>query len=231
MPLGLWARQAYHSMPLPSFSPILLLFFLCLFTFVPRLCSVEPLVSATTCDILKSAIEAGESGTYELVNDVICGETITVVEGQDVILTSTYDAPRSKYSISPASPFTGGTSPTTSTVSDGGAGGDYSMLVVENGGSLNAVNVIFESSSIVVDRTTTTTSSTSTIDGTQSTSTTDVTINGSPTSTASEGSNSAGDGGGVRAIFTAGNVTVDDCEFAGSGNGATALVMNGGAVR
>lgn len=180
------------------------------------MCSAEPLISATTCDTLKSAIEAGESGAYELGNDVVCGETITVVEGQDVILTSASDAPRSKYSIVPASPFTGGTSPTTSTVSDGGAGGDYSMLVVENGGSLIAVNVIFESSSTAVDGTTTT-----------SASTTDDTTNGSMTLTTSEGSSD----GGVRAIFTAGNVTVNDCEFAGLGNGATALVMNGGAVR
>lgn len=198
-------------MPLPSFLTVP-----CLFTYVPRLCSVEPLISATTCDTLKYSIEAGESGRYELANDVICGETITVVEGQDVILTSTSDAPRSKYSIAPASPFMGGTSPTTSTVSDGGAGGDFSMLVVENGGSLIAVNVIFESSSLAVDGTMT--AMASIMNGNQSTVTT------------SEGSGSAGDGG-IRAIFSAGNITIDDCEFAGSGNGATALVMNGGAVR
>ena len=226
--------------------------------------SAEPLVSVSVWDDLKSAIEAGESGTYELASDLTCDETITIAEGQNVFLTSSADAPSGKYSISPASTFTGGTSPTTSTMPDGSAGGDYSMFVVENGGSLSANNVIFDSSlsdggtegstttSASTTETTasgsplTSTTDTSTvsangtaIDGSPSMSTTDTAVNGSSSTSSTvtttndspTSSASIADKGGVRAIYTAGDVAVENCDFVGSGDGATESVMNGGAVR
>lgn len=91
------------------------------------------------------------------------------------------------------------------------------MFVVENGGSLSANNVIFDLSSSSDD------GSHNITDALLTTTASDYTM--VSTMSASEGV------GGVRAIYTAGSVTVENCDFVGSGDLATEAVMNGGAVR
>lgn len=90
------------------------------------------------------------------------------------------------------------------------------MFVVENGGSLNANSVIFDLSS----------SDGGSHNMTDASPTTSVSVYTMiSTTSASEGV------GGVRAIYTAGSVTVENCDFVGSGDLATEAVINGGAVR
>lgn len=88
------------------------------------------------------------------------------------------------------------------------------MFVVENGGSLNANNVIFDLSS-------------SSDGGSHNITDTSLTSGYTMILTTSESEGV----GGIRAIYTAGSVTVENCDFVGSGDLATEAVINGGAVR
>lgn len=172
----------------------------------------EPIEVATTstgipvssCEELKTEIEKGESGSFDILQDITCGETIQIVDGQEISLASSGgDAP---YRISSGRPFVGGTSASTSAEEDGGTGDDHSMFVVEKGGALDASSIMFD---------------------TKTSGTPDEGTSGNGTSSAST---TTMGGGGVRAIYNAGNLTVADCEFTGPGMEATQKVNNGGAV-
>lgn len=168
---------------------------------------------ATTCDQLKSSIEEGASGTFQILNDITCYETISIVEDQKINLTSGGNATAgAPFSVIAGTPFTGGTSGSSSSDADGGAaGGDSSVFVVEKGGALDVTSVKFDTSGATA----------ATNEDEEGTGT-------SPTTSATgEGGESAG---GVRAIYNAGNVTADRCEFVGAGS-EDAQVTKGGAVR
>lgn len=153
-----------------------------------------------------TAAESGESATIELTSDITCTETITIADGQSLRLTS--GEGDAKYSVNAGNPFTGGTSVSTSAEEDGAGGGSNSLFVVEKGGALDASSVKFDTSGSAAG------------DG------------GETTTTSATGA--GGSGGGIRTIYNAGNVTVADCEFVGTGANADAgagQVANGGAVR
>lgn len=174
--------------------------------------TTTPGIPVTSCEELKAEIETGASGTFDIVQDMTCSETIKIADGQEVALTSSgADAP---FRISSGEPFVGGTSVSTSTEEDGGAGDDHSMFVVEEGGALDASSIIFDTAA----------SGTPDEEGSATTTTSSATTTSATNATGATA-------GGVRAIYNAGNLTVADCEFQGSGPEATQQVANGGAVR
>lgn len=152
--------------------------------------------AASTCGELKSQIEEGTSGTFEVMNDITCDETITIVEGQSVSLRSGNTALVAPFGIMAGGPFIGSSS-----------AGDSSIFVVEKGGDLDVSAITFDTSS-----------SSKTAGGDAS------------NSTSSSAESSASGGGGVRAIFNAGKLTTNRCDFVGPGVGSE-QVKNGGAVR
>lgn len=165
-------------------------------------------------DELKSLINSGLSGTFRLVGDISTEETITIVDGQTVTITSaSSDGTPLYYSINPAAPFNGtnsaaaaaAASDNTSLVvanfdvvlaavaADDGYGSESdSMFVVEPGASLTLSGLVLNATVL------------------------------------SSGVNSSDDdsNGLVRAVYNGGNVTVEDCTFVGT----TLEGTNGGAV-
>lgn len=146
-------------------------------------------VVALSCTALKTAIERGSSGNFELLTDIDCNESITIVSGQSVTISAPEpaDDPSLGCKIFASHPFT-----SANTGTDGPDG--HSLFVVEEGGSLNIAGVTFQSSS------------------------------GDAEGTVDDG---------VRAIYSAGNITVQRCTFTELSRANASWfgqVANGGAV-
>lgn len=182
--------------------------------------SLNPAVTqVTTCDGLKSSIEigGGSSGTFKFLNDITCTESIKIVSGQTVSVLSDI-ASSGGTSIITGRRFVGLGNSTTNrsnaTVTadrEGDAPGGHSVFVVEQGGSLSLSHVKFTHSSFGEDG--------------------DSVGNSEEERDGEEG---------VRAIYSAGDLSARYCDFVGLGGGSAGRsgsddddneVVNGGAVR
>lgn len=182
----------------------------------------ELTVLAMSCGALKSSIELGRNGTFQVIDDVTCTESITIVAGQAITLEPEHVASVDT-TVMIAQPFAGtsgrrSSSGTSSNSADGDGPDGQSLFIVQAGGSLNVLRMKFSSSISGGDNGNGDVSA-----STSAATTTNIT--------------SGDDGGnGVRAIYNAGDLTLQHCNFldvsgASAGSNEYGQVKNGGAVR
>lgn len=170
-----------------------------------------------TCQELKNTVELGHNVSVYLQHNVTCFDSVTVVSGQYVWVRGLplEQEGRDKITVTVSSSFAFDSTASTSSTDDLAPDGSSSLFVVNSGGWLGLKSLEFHSG---------------VGEGEEVQMNVASSTSGGNTDVAS--SDSAGrEGGGVRAVYNAGELWVISCSFSALGSDSSnGVVSNGGAV-